>query len=63
MLYISHYWRHVNQNYGEVLLHTNQNGQHQKNYKLHKCWRGCREKGTYCTAGGMPAMENSMEIS
>ena len=44
MLNIPHYQRNANQNYNEILPHTNQNDHDQKVYK-NKCWRGCGEKG------------------
>ena len=45
MVNISNYQRKKNQNYNEMSPHTNQNDHHQKVQK-HKCWRGCRAKGS-----------------
>ena len=51
MLNITHYQRNANQNYNERSPHTSKNGPLEKIYKKSKCWKGCREKGTffYCS--------------
>ena len=40
----------ASQNHNEILLHTCQNGHHQKEHK--KYWRGCIEKGISYTSSG-----------
>ena len=45
-LNIANYQRNANENYNEILLHTDQNGHHQKSTN-NKFFRGCGEKGNF----------------
>ena len=58
--------RNANQNYNEIPLHTSQNGQHQKVYKLYMPERVWRKGNTLVLLVGMQidtaTMEDGMEI-
>ena len=47
MLNITHYQRNANQNHSEVPSHPGQKMAAIKKSTNNKCWRCCREKGTF----------------
>ena len=54
MLIITNYWRNANQNYNEGLLHTGQNGHHQKNLQATNGRSEERRVGKECRSRWSP---------
>ena len=52
MLNITNYWRNANQNYSEILLHTSQDGHHQKIYETINIGKGVAKKEHFYTWWG-----------
>ena len=62
VLNIPKHQRSANQNYSEVSLHTDQNGNHLKKSTNNKCWRGYGKKGTLLHCWWKCRMETSIEV-